>query len=44
MEIKSELILLSIFFIILGLLLCEFIKNPEYNKVKNRKTNVNKNK
>jgi hypothetical protein len=44
MEIKSELILLIIFFIILGVLLCEFLKNPEYNKVKNKKNNVNKNK
>ena len=39
MEIKSELIMIIIFFIVLGILLCEFIGNPEY-----KKNNLNKNK
>ena len=41
MKINSELILLILFFIILGILLCEFISNPEYKK--NNNNNKNKN-
>lgn len=39
MKINSELILLILFFIILGILLCEFITNPEHKKNKNKKDN-----
>ena len=39
MKINSELILLILFFIILGILLCEFITNPEHKKNNNKKAN-----